>query len=226
MNKFDINFFSKYIPEWQELVTVIHTHPVTILKWLFVKLSLFAVIPAVFYYYSITIQELIPFYFLEILLVIVYIKTMYEIFNWYNDVWIVTNEWVIWLERSFLKTNTNSINFDNIEWIWVEQEWIFDKIFMKWDLVIHKIWDDSFVLKDAINPLKAVNILENTSEEAEIVEEEKDTRFDMIMDALWWVVWSYLENNIKNNSEEDTKKEDKKQKIEKYKNAKNTIDLR
>lgn len=226
MNKFDINFFSKYIPEWQELVTVIHTHPVTILKWLFVKLSLFAVIPAVFYYYSITIQELIPFYFLEILLVIVYIKTMYEIFNWYNDVWIVTNEWVIWLERSFLKTNTNSINFDNIEWIWVEQEWIFDKIFMKWDLVIHKIWDDSFVLKDAVNPLKAVNILENASEESEIIEEENDTRFDMIMDALWWVVWSYLENNIKNNSEEDTKKEDKKQKIEKYKNAKNTIDLR
>lgn len=226
MNKFDINFFSKYIPEWQELVTVIHTHPVTILKWLFVKLSLFAVIPAVFYYYSITIQELIPFYFLEVLLIIVYIKTMYEIFNWYNDVWIVTNEWVIWLERSFLKTNTNSINFDNIEWIWVEQEWIFDKIFMKWDLIIHKIWDDSFVLKDAVNPLKAVNILENASEKSEIIEEENDTRFDMIMDALWWVVWNYLEKNVNNNKDENEKLEEKIKKVKKYEDSKNTIDLR
>jgi len=222
MNKFDINFFQKYIPEWQELISVIHTHPIQILKWLMVKISLFAILPSFFFYYSKSLQEFVPFYVLESLLIIVFVKVIYDIFDWYNDVWIITNDWVISLERSFLKTNADSISFDNIEWIWVEQEWIFDKLFMKWDLVIHKIWDDSFVLKDAINPFKAVDTLEEISqyEEEEHIEDDK---FDMIMDALWWVVWNYLENK-------DTQKNEKQQKleevIEKVEKSKSTIDLR
>ncbi len=222
MNKFDINFFQKYIPEWQELISVIHTHPIQILKWLMVKISLFAILPSFFFYYSKSLQEFVPFYVLESLLIIVFVKVIYDIFDWYNDVWIITNDWVISLERSFLKTNADSISFDNIEWIWVEQEWIFDKLFMKWDLVIHKIWDDSFVLKDAINPFKAVDTLEEISqyEEEEHIEDDK---FDMIMDALWWVVWNYLENK-------DTQKDEKQQKleevIEKVEKSKSTIDLR
>ena len=71
------------------------------------KLALFAVLPSVFYYYSISIQKIVPFYALEILLIIVFIKTIYDIFDWYNDVWIITDCSVIWLERSLLKENSN-----------------------------------------------------------------------------------------------------------------------
>ena len=53
------------------------------------------------------------------------------------------------------------------------------------------MWDDSFVLNNAINPYKAVDIIEwIINQEEEDVETDK---FDMIMDALSGVVWNYLE---------------------------------
>ncbi len=222
MNKFDISFFSKYIPEWQEMISVIHTHPITIFLKLSVKIWLLVLLPVIFYYNSLSIQDLIPFYVIEIYLLIMFINIIYDIFDWYNDVWIVTDDWVIWLERSFLKSDTNSLNYENIEGIWVEQDGILDKLLIKWDLVIHKIWDDSFVLKDAVHPLKAVDILETVSEQANQIDDSEEDRFDMIMDALSWVVWNYLENQEYKKEEVQDKTKD----LEKIKNNENTIDLR
>lgn len=220
MNKFDINFFSKYIPEWQELIKIIHTHPVNIINSLIVKLALFAILPSVFYYYSLSIQTIIPFYILEIFLIIVFIKTIYDIFNWYNDVWIITDCSVIWLERSIFKASSDSIEYGSIEWVWVEQNWIIDKILSKWDLIIHKMWDDSFVLNNAINPYKAVDIIEwIINQEEEDVETDK---FDMIMDALSWVVWNYLEKW----KEKNKKQEILEEKIKEIESKLWTIDLR
>jgi len=220
MNKFDINFFSKYIPEWQELITIIHTHPIGILNSLIVKLWLFAILPSIFYYYSISIQTIIPFYVLEVFLIIVFIKTIYDIFDWYNDVWIITNKSVIWLERSLLKANSDSVEYDSIEWVWIEQDWIMDKILSKWDLVIHKVWNDSFVLNNAINPYKAVDIIEWIINQEE--EDVETDRFDMIMDALWWVVWNYLEKD----KQKLKKKEILEEKIKEIEKKIWTIDLR
>ncbi len=227
MNKFDINFFYKYIPEWQEIIDVIHTHPITILNRLIVKIFLFAILPVIFYYNALFLQEIIPFYFLEILLIFVFIINVYDIFDWYNDVWIVTDEWVVWLERSFLKSNTNSLSYGNIEWIWVEQEWIMDKLFVKWDLVIHKIWDDSFILKEAMNPQKSVDVLETIREESQKVDEETEqSKMEMIMEALWWVVWEYMEKWLDKEDMEEIQRKNKQEKINNYKSNKNTIDLR
>ncbi len=220
MNKFDINFFSKYIPEWQELITIIHTHPINIINSLIVKLALFAVLPSVFYYYSISIQKIVPFYALEILLIVVFIKTIYDIFDWYNDVWIITDCSVIWLEWSFLKANSDSIEYDSVEWVWVEQSWLIDKILGKWDLVIHKMWEDSFVLNNAVSPYKAVDIIEWIINKEE--EDEEVDKFDMIMDALSWVVWNYLEKWKKSTKNQ----EELEEKIKEIEKEIWTIDLR
>lgn len=221
MNKFDQNFFWKYVPEWQEMIEIIHTHPIGILNWLLVKLSLFAILPAMFYYNSISIQTLVPFYFLEIYLIIVYIKLVYDIFDWYNDVWIITNEWIIWLERSLFKSKSDSVSYENIEWVWVEQNGIIDKVFSKWDLLIHKIWDDSFALANAVSPYKAVDLIESIMNEESDEDIEQD-KFDMIMDALGWVVWNYLDKK-----KEKTKKEEiLEEKIKQIEKELWTIDLR
>jgi len=220
MNKFDQNFFSKYVPEWQELVTIIHIHPVNILRWLLVKIALLVILPALFYYYSISIQTVLPFYVLEIYLFIIYVKIIYDIFNWYNDVWLITNQSIVWVERSFLKVHSDSVNYENIEWVWVEQAWIIDKILSKWDLIVHKIWDESFVLKDAINPYKAIDLIENArNNEYEEIENDK---FDIIMDALSWVVWNYLETG----KEKSKKQELLEEKIKHIEKEIWTIDLR
>lgn len=221
MNKFDQKFFSKYVPEGQEMIEIIHTHPIGILNWLLVKISLFAIFPAVFYYNSISIQALVPFYILEIYLIIIYIKLIYDIFDWYNDVWIITNDWIVWLEWSIFKAKSDSVSYDNIEWVWVEQNWIIDKIFSKWELLIHKIWDDSFALNDAISPYKAVDLIEWIMNEDNEDDIEQD-KFDIIMDALGWVVWNYLEKG----KEKTRKQEELEEKIKEIEKQIWTIDLR
>lgn len=227
MNKFDTSFFQKYIPEWQELINVIHTHALKIIGSIFVQISLFAVLPSFFYYYSKLIQEFVPFYWLEILLILVFIKIIYNIFDWYNDVWLITNDWIISLERSLLSTSVSSLNYENIEWIWVEENWFMDKLFTKWDLVIQKIWDDAFILENAVNPFSAVDIIERVGEYVEHEHEEvEEDKFDVIMDALGWVVWNYLDKKDIEKSEKQEKIEELIEKIEQIKEEEWTIDLR
>jgi hypothetical protein len=222
MNKFDATFFQKYVPDWQELKYVIHTHPIQIILSLLVKLWLFVWIPVFLYFYSMSIQSVVPFFVLEIYLILAYIKVIYDIFNWYNDVWIITDTWVVKFERSFLKANSDTINYENIEWVGVEQNWILDKILSKWDIVIHQVWEDTFTLKNAISPYKAVDSIEDFRS-GNATENEK---FDMIMDALSWVVWDYLQQwkEIKKKTEKEEKETDEE--LERVKWESWTIDLR
>ncbi|MDD2907426.1 MAG: hypothetical protein PHH98_02175 [Candidatus Gracilibacteria bacterium] len=220
MNKFDQIFFSKYVPEGQELVAIIHTHPITILLGLLVKLTLLVILPSLFYYYSISLQTIVPFFALEIYLFIIYIKIIYDIFDWYNDVWLITNHAIVWVERSIFKSKSDSINFDNVEGVGVEQSGIIDKILSKGDLVVNKIGDEEFVLKNAINPYKAVDIIENIShDDSEEIESEK---FDIIMDALSGVVGNYLEKG----KEKSKKQQELEEKIKIIEEKAGTIDLR
>ena len=223
MNNFDKKFFKKYIPEWQEMLHIVHTHWIniagTIILWLFLAVFL----PSFFYFESYRLKDLIPFFAFEMYLIIVYIKIIYDIFDWYNDVWIITNGSVIDLDWSIFKTTMSSIDFWNIEGMEVDENSFIDKILKKWDLIIHKIWDDSFVLPDCISPYKALNEVENIRNQIEVPEDDGELdRFDMIMDTLGWVVENYLHHN---HPIDDTKIKEEEN-IEKYSQSKNSIDLR
>ena len=226
MNSFETHFFKKYIPEWLEIKWVIHEHIVVILDKLILWLSFGAIIPSFLYYQSDAFQELVPFYFLEIYLVIAFIKIVYEIFNWYNDVWIITNESVIDLDWALFKTEATSVKYENIEWVGVEQDGIWDKVLNKGTVVIHKIWDDSFQIEDAVIPYEAVNEIERISKEKLSWAWEED-RFDLMMNALSGVVDDYLErkwlrqdyHNRKWYTYDDNR-------VEEVQDLDNTIDLR
>ncbi len=222
MNKFENTFFTKCLPENHEIRWIIHIHFIDIFSKLFLWISFWVIIPTLFYYNSWRIQIWIPFHFLELFLILIFIKIIYDIFNWYNDVLIVTNMWLIKLERSLFKTNTKSVEYDKIEWMEVEIWWLWDKIFKKWNILIHKIWDDSFFLWNANNPYKWVDLIEETANEAEIVEETNDNKFDVIMEALWWVVENYLDKKM---TKIDKQKEIEKV-IEEIEKNTWTIDLR
>ncbi len=222
MNTFDKRFFQKYTPEWQDIRGIVHQHPIDVLWRVFLWLWLGALLPSFLYYYSISIKDLIPFYLLEWFLIIIYIKIIYDIFDWYNDVWIITNDWVIDLDRSIFKAKMQTISYDNIEWLEVEENWIIDKVLKKWDLIIHKIWADAFVIYDAVQPYKALNLIERVKHE---IDEEGlmwQDKFDVIMDALWWVVENYLDNKWMTNKKID----DEDELIEQYQDNEDTIDLR
>ena len=219
MNKFEISFFKKYTPEGQIIKGVIHEHWVRIIYTLILWLMLWVIIPSFLYYNSILLRQNIPFFIFEVYLIFLYIKIIYEIFNWYNDVWIITNEAVVDLDWALFKTRMTTVNYENIEWIEVEQSWVWDKILNKWDVVIHKIWDDTFKLEDAVIPYKTVDEIERISKECS--EWSENAKFDMIMDALGWVVENYLRTNKE--IEEACRIDE--QRIKNFKKKKWTIDL-
>jgi hypothetical protein len=233
MNKFQEKFFEKYIPEWQTIQAIIHEHWFRIIDSLTLNIWLLVFIPSFLFYYSITIQENIPFYYFEIYLFIIYIKIIYDIFDWYNDVWIITDKAVIDLDWALFNTNMKTVNYENIEWVEVEQYWIMDTLLNKWDVVVHKIWDDEFRIIDAAKPYVAVDIIEEKSKEFGKPEEEID-KFDLVMDTLAWVVKQYMQKKSpcewpckSNYIKDDYYDEDLiEEKIEKIKNNNWTIDLR
>ena len=156
-----MNFYQKHIPEWQAIQAIIHQHWLTVIDNFILWLSFWALLPSFLYYQSERLQELIPFYVLEWILFLVFVKIVYELFNWYRDVWIITDHAVYDLEWSLLKTRMESIHFENIEWVEIDKHRIWDNIFNKGDIIIHKFWTEELAIYNAYAPYKSVDILED-----------------------------------------------------------------
>jgi len=210
-------FFEKYIPEWQEIKGIIHEHIIVILDKVILWIIFGAFIPSFLYYNSYKLQELIPFYFLEWILIITFVKIFYDIFNWYNDVWIITDDGIYDLDWSLLKTNIESVRYENIEGIEIDKHRIWDTIFNKWDIVIHKFGDETLVIENAFSPYKAVDEIEAFIHGEP---DEKEDRFELIMNTLGGVVEEYLDKKwVKDPYKERPQPEEPE--IDEY-----TIDLR
>lgn len=223
MNKYEKMFFSKFINDWSEVKYIVHEHIIVILDRILIMLLLFVFIPSFMYYESRRIQELIPFSIFEIYLIILYLKIIYDIFDWYNDVWIITEKNVIDLKWALFYIRVNSVDFESIEWIEIEQKWIMDKVFWKWTLIIHKLWEETFKLKEAKIPFEALDEIERIkSEKSEEPENKEKEKFEIILEALSWVVNQYLEvSTLKKKKEESVN-----HKLEEVVDKKGTIDLR
>jgi len=227
MNKFDKVFFKKYIPDGSQIKEIIHQHIILIIDKIILNYFFFVILPTFIYFYSDKVKELIPFFVLEGFLIIMFIRILYQIFDWYCDVWIVTDEWVVELDWSLFSANAISVKYSSIEWLEVEQDWIIDTLLNKWSLIIHKIWwsGDSFRLDEASKPYEAIDIIEKywkwlISKWNE--EENKSSVWDdyeIIINSLSEVVKSYIEkNNFEKKKETDY--------IEEVKEKPWTIDIR
>ena len=118
---------------------------------------------------------------------------MYELFNWYYDVFILSDDAIYSLEWSLLKTRVESIHYENIEWVEIDKHRIWDNIFNKWDIIIHKFWEQELAICNAYAPYKSVDVLEKFIHPDD--DDEETDKFDMIMDTLSGVVHEYLEKN-------------------------------
>lgn len=122
-----------------------------------------------------------------------FIKIVYELFNWYYDAWIITETAIYDIEWSLLKTNVESIYFDSIEGVEIDKHRIWDSVFNKGDIIIHKFWDEEVAIYNVFAPYACADTLEQFIQH-EPKDEEVD-RFDMIMDTLSGVVKEYLDRN-------------------------------
>lgn len=207
MNKFDELFFSTYVSEWTKITNIIHRHIIVIIDKIILTYFFWAIIPSFLYYFSNTIKALIPFFVLEAFLIWIFIKWLYDILNRYNDVWIVTDDWVIDLERELFSSNSVTVKYSSIEWLEYVEKWILDAILKKWDIVIHKVgWWEEFVLENATDALYNIEMIDkklkwakkkshSNHKKEEITEIPLEQNFDTVMKALSWVVEAYLRDN-------------------------------
>lgn len=228
MNKFEKEFFKKYISEQEEVLWVIHKHFVLIIDNILIYLIFWFLLPVFLLYNSIFFQELLSFYYFEIFFLIIFWKIIFDIFDWYNDSWIVTNSWIVSVTWWLFDVKTLSIKYENIEWIEIIQDWFFDTILKNWRIVLHKIWSDSVIMEKSFLPYDTLNLIEdqikeNEEDEHNQEEEENVDKFDLLIHTLSWIVEDYMWAKWYQKKEKIT--EEDIEKLEKLKKKVGTIDL-
>lgn len=226
MNKFEKEFFKKYIPDNQEVLWVIHSHFIVIADKIFLSLIFWFLLPSFLLFYSSLFKTFAPFYFFEIFFFLVFIKIIYDIFDWYNDAWVVTQSGVINVSWWLFDAKTLSIKYENIEWIEIIQDWIIDTILKNWKIVLHKIWSENITMRKSFLPYDTLNEIEkNIKNEEDFDEEvvEEVDKFDLLIHTLSWIVEDYMWAKWYEKKHKLT--EEDLEEIENIKNAKWTIDL-
>lgn len=229
INYFDEIFFAKYINDEEEPLDICHKHIVGIIDTIVLWMFFWVLIPAFFYYNNtFHLKELVDFLYFEAFLIFMYIFLMYKIFDWYNDVWIITEKWIIDLDWQLFKTNIVYIDYEDIKWIELRQNSIWDWILHKWSIIIHLEWEGSnFILEEAKSPKEIVGYIQWVIEDKEKSKhdksaEEEQTSFDMLI----WALKNVVKEHLKEQNEEYITGDENEKNIEKILKKKGTVDLR
>lgn len=205
MNQFDSLYFQKYLSEDDELLFVCHRHPIlvvdNILLWCF-----FGGVLPIFFYLQNTfgIADLIPTAWFELFLLTVYFSIIYQVFDWYNDVWVITNRGIIDVTWNVFSGTTNYLSYEAVHGIEVRSKSFLDSIINKGDIWIHLEHEtQEFYLPDAANPQAIVEyihaVLDEMEDHGHHEEEEIDDRkpFELLLDTLTEMVKEHLEKKGK-----------------------------
>lgn len=227
---FDEIFFSNFIQhEWDEVLDICHRHITTIIDTIIIWMFFWVVLPTFFYYNnSFELRNLIPFIFFEIYLFVTYIYLIYKIFDWYNDVWIITDKWIIDLDWQLMKTNIVYIDYNDVKWIEIHQNSAWDWMLNKWEITIHLEWEwAAFGLTEAKNPWEIVWFIQGILEEREKKKKDKDVSFnDKFFNTIKWVIKDYLEREWSEEIIIDEERENLEKDLNRTLKKKWTIDLR
>ncbi|MDQ1344339.1 MAG: hypothetical protein QG650_1060 [Patescibacteria group bacterium] len=168
MNKFDELFFSKYVSDDAELVFVCHRHVTLIIDRIFLILFFVVFLPSFFYYNdSFSLRSIVPFAYFEGYLVAAYLSLLYTVFDWYNDVWIITDRGIVDLDWNVFAGNVTYIDFHSIHGIEIKRDSMLDSLLGRGDVSIH-LEDETadFCLWEASRPDQIAEYVQNAVAEA------------------------------------------------------------
>jgi len=127
------------------------------------------------------------------------IKFCLDFFDLYLDSIVLVDTGVIlYLWEWLLEYKTERFDRDKIESIWFNQKWLWDKLFMRWDIMIRLEHGVEFPFENVTNPKKqADKILQykwRFSVPVQVQESDQETKkFDVLVEALWEVVKDYID---------------------------------
>lgn len=155
-----------------------------------------------------------------------YLVLLYKVFDWYNDVWLITSRWVIDIDWQYFASNINYVDYHSIHGVEIERNSIFDWLLWKGDIVIEMISEhNEFALADAVNPQWIVEYIQAVVDEIKHGGTEEKTHqqsFEVLLETLTQMVKEHLEQ--KWYPKEDSKEYE--QTIKKALRRTSTIDLR
>lgn len=127
------------------------------------------------------------------------IKFCLDFFDLYLDSIVLVDTGVIlYLWEWLLEYKTERFDWDKIESIWFNQKWLWDKVFMKWDIMIRLEHGVEFPFENVTNPKKqADKILQykwRFSVPVPVTDPETENKkFDVLVEALGEVVKDYID---------------------------------
>ncbi|MFZ2256478.1 MAG: hypothetical protein WAW59_06590 [Patescibacteria group bacterium] len=118
MNKFDTLFFSQYINPQENILEVFHRHVVVILEEIILWTFFAVVIPTFLYSQNIfDIQAGVSEFSFTVYLLLIYGILMYKLFDWYADVWVVTDMTIVDVKWRYFTSNLLYIPYNKVEGI-------------------------------------------------------------------------------------------------------------
>lgn len=191
----------KHINNWEIHHVIWHNGSVFLklfLKYFIILLSLLLVFVALERY---IIWQYLDWLFAGIWF-LVFVKFCIDFLNIYLDSLILTDTGVVFYLREWLlEYKTESFDRDKVETISHNQNWIWDKLFFKWDILLRLEHGLEFPFENVSNPKKqASKILRykwrflnwKKDSNSEILD-QNNQKFGILVEALWEVVKDYMD---------------------------------
>ena len=166
--------FQKYLQENEKIFYIVHRHFFSILKPLIGRIFWYFIIPLLLYFgiktlFSIYADQLInitskipwdnkyPWYLIGIIMFIGFIKIIHSYFNWYDDVIILTDKNLIYINwKGVFNKETIRLNYEDIQSVQVHIKGFLQNTFKYGHLEVETSNETTdTILSDAVNPSEA-----------------------------------------------------------------------
>lgn len=192
MNNFDNLFFRAYIGSDSEIREVFHRHFFVILEDIIVWLFFGLLIPAFLYGQDIfSLRSSIPTWWSYAYMMTIYAIIIYKLFDWYVDVWIMTEANIVDMKWKWFSSNMLYIPYGKIEGIEIRTRSWWAALLGMSDVVVKLPWEDNFTLYSARRPTEIVAFLQSVGKKKKWHEDDREP-FDILVDTLSWVVKGHL----------------------------------
>lgn len=143
MNRFDPIFFSKYVASGQQILMVAHRHVFSVIDDIIVILFFTGVLPLFFYHYnSFDIRALVSITDLIYWIVGIYFFLLYRIFDWYNDVWIFTQQGVYDLDWRLFSARVIFVEYSDVHGVELGRSGWIESLINRGTIQVHLANDD------------------------------------------------------------------------------------
>ena len=117
---------------------------------------------------------------------------MYKLFDWYVDVWIMTESSIVDMKWKWFSSDTLYIPYGKVEGIEIRTRSWWAALLGMSDVVVKLAGDDSFTLYSAKRPTAVVGYLQAVGKKKKWHESDDKEPFDILVDTLSWVVKWHL----------------------------------